>query len=189
MISQVYGGGGNLGGLFDRDFIELYNRGPELVDLDGWTVQYAPPTSGDWASTSLTGTMHPGTYYLIAEHAGDAGGPALPVPDAEGNIPINAISGRVALAASAVQLVGSCPAGCGIADLVGYGAASCAEGGHAAPTLNNTAAALRLGAGATDTGDNAADFTAGPPVPRNRRHGVATGHLRRRLPQADQEAP
>jgi uncharacterized protein len=54
-----------------------------------------------------------------------------------------------------------------IIDLVGYGTANFYEGSGAAPTLSNTTAAFRADGGCSDTDDNAADFTAGPPAPRN----------------------
>jgi predicted extracellular nuclease len=38
MINEVYGGGGNAGATYRRDFIELQNRGSATVDLDGWSV-------------------------------------------------------------------------------------------------------------------------------------------------------
>jgi hypothetical protein len=41
------------------------------------------------------------------------------------------------------------------------------KGSAAAPTLSNTTAALRADGGCTDTDDNAADFTAVTPEPRN----------------------
>ena len=51
-------------------------------------------------------------------------------------------------------------------DFVGYGAANDFETA-AAPGLSNTTADLRAAAGATDTDNNAADFTAGAPAPQN----------------------
>ncbi len=47
------------------------------------------------------------------------------------------------------------------------GPANFFEGGAAAPTLSNTTAALRAGAGCVDTNNNASDFTASAPAPRN----------------------
>ena len=35
VISQVYGGGGNSGGVYTNDFVELFNRGTTAVSLDG----------------------------------------------------------------------------------------------------------------------------------------------------------
>src|SRR4051812_2351791 len=65
VISQVYGGGGNVGAVYNQDFIELLNRGTVTVDLTGWTVQHASATGADWASTPMVGTIAPGQYYLV----------------------------------------------------------------------------------------------------------------------------
>src|SRR5437667_77087 len=53
----------------------------------------------------------------------------------------------------------------------GYGTgasgANCFEGAAAAPTLSNTTANLRGGAGSVDTDNNNLDFATGTPNPRN----------------------
>src|SRR5262249_42952883 len=54
-----------------------------------------------------------------------------------------------------------------VIDLIGYGAATDSEGGHA-PALEATKAAMRGGKGCADTNDNSADFTAETPAPRNK---------------------
>jgi predicted extracellular nuclease len=56
-----------------------------------------------------------------------------------------------------------------IIDLVGYGTggADFFEGTGPAPTISNTTSDSRASGGCTDTDDNAADFTAGAPNPRN----------------------
>ena len=41
VITEVYGGGGNSGAPFNKDFVELYNRASTPVDLTGWSVQYS----------------------------------------------------------------------------------------------------------------------------------------------------
>lgn len=40
VISEVYGGGGNSGAPYNKDFIELYNSSDASVSVDGWSVQY-----------------------------------------------------------------------------------------------------------------------------------------------------
>lgn len=40
VISQIYGGSGNAGGIYKNDFIELFNRGSAPVTITGWSVQY-----------------------------------------------------------------------------------------------------------------------------------------------------
>ena len=52
VINEVYGGGGNSGATFRRDFVELQNRGAVEVMLDGWSVQYHSATgTGAWQAT------------------------------------------------------------------------------------------------------------------------------------------
>ena len=165
VISQVYGGGGNAGATLTNDFIELYNGGASPVDVTGWSVQYAAAAGTSWQVTALTGSVAPGGHYLVGEGAGAGGTTPLPTPDATGSIAMSGTSGKVALVTSATAL--SCGADCdtaaGVRDFVGYGTANDFEGAPA-PGLSNTTAALR---GATDTDNNAADFTAGTPNPRN----------------------
>jgi uncharacterized protein len=167
VVSQVYGGGGNSGATFTHDFVELFNRGDTAASLAGWSVQYASAAGSTWQVTGLSGSLAPGQYYLVQQAAGTGGSQPLPASDATGATAMAAGSGKVALVGSTTPLSGSCPAGA--VDLVGYGStANCFEGGGPAPTLSNPVAALRLDAGCSDTGDNAADFTtANPPTPRN----------------------
>jgi uncharacterized protein len=159
VISQVYGGGGNSGATLRNDYIELFNRGSAPVDVTGWSVQYASAAGTTWAATSLSGTVEPGHYLLVQEAAGaNTNATALPTPDAIGSIAMSATSGKVRLVTN----------GADVHDLVGYGSsATTFEGSGPAPTLSNTTAALRDGDGCSDTDDNAADFGAGSPNPRN----------------------
>ncbi len=168
VVSQVYGGGGNAGATLKNDFIELYNRGTASVSLAGWSVQYASAAGTSWATTVLSGSIVPGAYYLIQEAQGAGGTVNLPTPDATGAIAMSATAGKVALVNSTLALTGACPSSTAFADLVGYGTtATCFEGSGPAPTLTNTTADLRADDGATDTNNNASDFAAGAPNPRN----------------------
>jgi predicted extracellular nuclease len=166
-ISQIYGGGGNSGATYRNDFIELFNRSEMDVSVAGWSVQYASAAGTTWAVTPLNGSVPAGKHYLIQEAAGAGGTLPLPDPDATGTIAMSATAGKVALVASTTALTGACPTGAAIVDFVGYGTtASCFEGTGPTPQLSNTTAALRDDDGATDTDDNAADFTVGAPNPR-----------------------
>ncbi|MBA3246377.1 MAG: lamin tail domain-containing protein, partial [Actinobacteria bacterium] len=173
VISQVYGGGGNSGATLKNDYIELYNRGTTTVDISTWSVQYASSTGSSWARTNLSGSLAPGKYYLVQEAAGTGGTTSLPTPDATGSIAMSATTGKVALVMTQTALTcGSAPGNCfpnaAISDFVGYGtAATNFEGAGPTATLSNTTAALRNGGGTIDTDNNAADFTAGTPNPRN----------------------
>ncbi len=176
VISQVYGGGGNAGAPYQRDFVELYNRGTASVSIAGWTVQYASATGSTWATTALSGSLAPGVHYLVAEATGTAGA-ALPTPDATGTIAMSATAGKVALVTSGTAL--TCATGCataaGVRDLVGYGTTASSAEGSPTPNLSNTTAALRAAAGATDTDNNAADFAVAAPAPRNVAAGGGSG--------------
>ncbi|WP_338286779.1 DNA/RNA non-specific endonuclease [Luteolibacter sp. LG18] len=167
-ISQVYGGGGNSGATYKNDFIELYNGGSTAVNLAAYAVQYASSTGSSWSATNLSGTLQPGHYYLIQEAAGTGGTTNLPTPQATGSISMSASAGKVALTNTQTLLTMSNPVGSSaVVDFVGYGTANAYEGSGAAPTPSATTSDLRAGAGATDTNNNAADFTAGSVTPRN----------------------
>lgn len=168
VISQVYGGGGNSGAPYNSDYIELFNRGNATQSLTGWSVQYASSTGTTWLTQSLSGSIAAGKYYLIKVGPTGTTGAALPTPDLTGSTSINlsGSTGKVALVSSTTALSGSCPSGTTIKDFIGYGSANCAEG-STAPTLSNTTAAKRASNGCTDVNNNATDFSAGAPAPRN----------------------
>jgi hypothetical protein len=170
VVSQVYAGGGNSGASYQNDFVELLNRGSAAVDLGGYTVQYATAAGTSWQVTALAGSLAAGHYYLVQLASSAAVGTALPTPDATGTTNLAATGGKVALVHGTTGLACGAAAGscAGAADdLVGYGSATDYEGSGAAPALDSTHAAARAGAGCTDTNDNAADFTAVAPAPRN----------------------
>jgi predicted extracellular nuclease len=169
VISQVYGGGGNSGAPFHNDFVELFNRGSNTVSLAGWSVQYASSGGSTWQSAPLDGSLEPGRHFLLQLAAGTADGELLPTPDATGGLNLSASAGKVALLDSINLLTGACPAGADIVDLVGYGnAAVCFEGSAPAPSGANARAIFRASGGCVDSDDNAADFFAAAPLPRNR---------------------
>lgn len=166
VISQVYGGGGNSTATYKNDFIEIYNGSMADVALTGWSVQYASATGTSWQTTSLSGTLQPGHYYLVQESAGAGGTTALPTPDATGGIMMGATAGKVALVASTTALSGSCPAG--VVDFVGFGStANCFEGSGPTGAPSNSTAAIRKDYGRVENDDNKNDFAIGAPTPRN----------------------
>jgi predicted extracellular nuclease len=174
VISQVYGGGGNSGAQYTNDFIELYNRGAAAVSVTGWTVQYASAAGSTWSKTALSGSIAAGSHYLVKESSGGTAGAALPTPEATGTISMSASAGKVALVTNATAL--TCSVGCstaaGVKDFIGYGGTASSYETAPAPGLSNTTADQRLGAGATDTDNNAADFGAAAPDPRNSSGGT-----------------
>jgi predicted extracellular nuclease len=165
VISQVYGGGGNSGATYTNDFVELFNPTDGDISLAGSSVQYASAAGSSWQVTTLTGTLAAHHYYLVQEAKGSAGTTPLPAPDASGAIAMSGTAGKVALVDGTAALSGACPTA---VDLVGFGTtASCFEGTAPAPAPSTTTADLRAGQGCTDTNQNASDFTAGAPAPRN----------------------
>ncbi|MCE7982350.1 MAG: hypothetical protein DYG89_14235 [Caldilinea sp. CFX5] len=167
-ISQIYGGGGNSDATLHSDFIELFNVGPEAVNLNGWSVQYAAKEGTDWIVTPLGDVTIAGYgYLLIRQAAGEGGsdaGTALELPDVSGETSMSASAGKVALVAGTTAITGLFDGT--VVDFVGYGDANEAETAPA-DKLTNTKAALRLNGGCVDTNDNALNFERLPPAPRN----------------------
>lgn len=177
-ISQVYGGGGNSSATFNKDFIELYNGGTTSINLSGYAVQYASSTGSSWSKKNLTGTIAPSGYFLIQLSGGSNSTPALPTPDLTASINMSASKGKVALTDTTSTLSGSNPVGgSSIVDFVGFGSANAFEGSGSTSSLSSTKAAIRDSGGATDTDDNAADFSALTPTPRNSLSGGSSGGL------------
>jgi len=169
MLSEVYGGGGNSGATYTRDFVELANRGAD-EDLTGWSVQYLPGTptaSSLWQVTPLSGSIATSQLYLVAEAQGAGGTTPLPSPEVTGTIPMSATAGTIALvrdtAALTCKTAADCAADARIVDLVGYGAAVVRET-NPVGGASNTQSVQRDST--TDTDDNAFDYTAAPPTPK-----------------------
>src|SRR6201995_2494469 len=78
VINEVYGGGGNSGATLTNDFIEVANRSTAAVTVDGWSVQYhSGSATGSWQTTTLSGSIPAGGFYLVGEAQGSGGPPAL----------------------------------------------------------------------------------------------------------------
>jgi endonuclease G len=169
VISQIYGAGGTSGAAYQNDYVELFNRGTETVDVTGWTLQYAAAAGSGWDfnKTPLGGPIAPGEYYLIKLASNGATGAALPPTNVAGNINMSGTQGKIAIVDSFDALAGNCPlTNPHLKDLVGYGGADCGEGNTTAPAASTTDALYRRDNGATDTDFNSLDFTTGAPGPR-----------------------
>lgn len=169
LISEVYGGGGNVGAKYKNDFIELYNAGSTTVDLSAYSVQYASATGYSWLKTPLTGTLAPGKRCLIQEASSGTNGLALPTPQVIGTINMASTAGKVALCKSQTLLTVSNPVGLpDVVDFIGFGTtANAYEGAGPAPAPSVTNSDQRAGGGATDTNNNNTDFTAASAAPQN----------------------
>ncbi len=170
VVSQIYGGGGNTGATFRNDFIELFNRSTAAVNVTGWSVQYASATGTTWQKTTLSGTIQPGQYFLVQQAVGAGGTTNLPTPDVVGTIPMSGTAGKVALVSNdtALACAAACASNAAVVDFVGFGStANNFEGTGPTPAPSNTNAVVRAGNGCTDADNNAADFAAALPTPRN----------------------
>ncbi len=166
VIDEVYGGGGNSGAAFDRDFIEVHNRSAETVSLAGWSVQYTSAAGAAWQTTPLGDvSLAAGGTLLVGQARGTNTSLPTFTPDVDGSIPMSGTGGKVALVSSTTALSGAT----GIAsrpevvDFVGWGAAGDWTGTGAAPATTNATAITR-----TDhvtTADNAKDFRTATPTP------------------------
>jgi predicted extracellular nuclease len=98
VVSQVYGGGGNSGAPYNRDFVELFNPGTAAVNVGGWRLQYASSSGTSWTNgvTLPTATIEPGQYYLVEMSGGTTGDP-LPTPDVSGSVNMSATAGKLVL--------------------------------------------------------------------------------------------
>lgn len=173
VISQVYGGNGSS---YNRDYVEVFNASSSPVNVSGWSIQYASATSTGLFSgngvTSLSGTLQPGQYYLVALATATTGS-AIPTADASGTSNLSGSAGKVVLVNSNAGLAcngGSTPCNAAqvaqIVDLVGYGSANYSESA-AAPALTSSTALFRANGGCGDSNNNASDFATGAPSPRN----------------------
>jgi hypothetical protein len=185
-ISQVFGGGGNSGGTYLNDYVELYNNSNVSIDISGWSLQYGSATGTidlGTCTNCLTvlpagSCIGPNGYFLIQLAAGtNTADPPLPVtpdyaaPQATANN-LSASSGKIALKSD--NITGPCTPTAWV-DLVGYGTANCAEG-LAAGGLSNSTALVRNGSpsGTQDTDNNSADFTVSPSFTPHNSHTPGT---------------
>lgn len=183
VISQVYGAGGNTGATYNRDFVELFNRGSGPVSLNGLTVQYASATgTGNFTvgATLPNINLAPGQYHLVGMSSGANGAP-LPTVDTSGTSSMATAAGKVVLVNGTTALAcngGSTPCSAAqlaqIVDLVGYGAANFFEGTGPTPAPSAILSVFRGSNGCTDTNQNSSDFTTALPAARNSASPLAT---------------
>ncbi len=167
VVNEVYGGGGNAGATWNRDFVELVNVSGAPVSLSGWAVQYASTGGSSWQVTPLTGTLAAGGYLLVGEALGAGGTQTVPV-DVDGSIPMSGTGGKVALTSTAAALTctgTACVTLDAVVDFVGWGAANGYAGAGPAPATTNPTSVSR-DASHTNTANNQADFSVGAPTPQ-----------------------
>lgn len=184
VISQIFGSGGALGETpsqdapYNSDFIEIYNRSNQSVNLNGWSVQYSSQASaGGFDSAGdkvdLSGTINPGQYMLIRMSDPVPGFFPLPTPDFSTQTGFGGMGntgGRVALSRTST-LLGTNYTSTDIEDFVGYGGALNFEGAAATGTPGSSTGVLRKLNASQDTNQNFHDFEVLAPTPRNRSFG------------------
>ncbi|MFO0737149.1 MAG: lamin tail domain-containing protein [Labilithrix sp.] len=182
VISQIYGGGGTSTGVWNRGYVELFNRTKSPISLKGVSLHYSGPISdlGLAARLPADAVIPAGGYYLVGFLAGQSGFDLR--PDTNG-LPVGVlpVNGKLAIVRmvqddgdAATQKMGcgsadsgTCNGQARLIDLVGYGVTTDKEGAETAAPPGMKKALLRKDAGCTDTGDNRADFEVGEPKPRS----------------------
>ena len=159
VISQYYGGAGSGGALWNKDFVELFNRSSAPVSLSGWSVQYQSAAGTTWQAIALpNATLQPGQYFLVTAMNGNTGG-NIADGDATSGLSLSATAGKVALASVAKAMTTA--EGEAVIDMVGFGNANRFEGSVApAPSTANSIQRGELGC--LDTDNNGNDFSAAP---------------------------
>ena len=167
VISQFQTGGGGAG-TFNDEFIEIFNRGADPVDLNGYRLVYRSATGSNdvnipFATWTATTVIPAGGYYLIASTSYD--GTVTP------NLLYNPTTCQCSMGAAGGGLalrLGDNNTGAMI-DSVGWGTATniFVEGTvTAAPAANNSQS--RQENGCQDTDNNSANFVSTTPsAPRN----------------------
>lgn len=169
VINEVYPGGGNVGAVYNADYVELYNKGATSINLSTYSLQYSAAAGTNWSSkTTLTGSIAAGSYYLARVSSVNAtNGIALPVTPNHTATNINiGGNGNIALVSNSAQLTcaaAACASDDSVVDLVAMGNALAFPGTAAAP--NPAAESASRDNVSTNTADNAADFTSATPTP------------------------
>src|SRR5262245_29548422 len=112
VISQLYGGGGNVGATYQNDYVELLNRTAAPISISGWSLQYTSAAGSSW-STNLfalpSATIPAGSYFLVQMASTNPVGSVLPTPDAISTINMSATTGKIALVTNTTALTGTNP--------------------------------------------------------------------------------
>jgi hypothetical protein len=175
VISQVWGKGNSVpANLPQASYVELFNRTANPIDMSGWSVQVALASSSSWSSMTLAATVQPYSYFLVRVSDGSLTvasdavfAPTTNILGATGG----PVGNKVVLRSTVEALDVACPTGDStIIDMVGFGSSSnCYETSRAQgiSTVGNGLTPTRNSGGCIDTDNNASDFAATIPAPRN----------------------
>jgi hypothetical protein len=179
LISELAAGG--TGGTGD-EFVELYNAGPQPLDIGGWKLQYRSAAGVSWGIllTFPQGAVVPARgHYLVASATGYAG--LTPDATRAGALSLSETAGHLRVGGPQVGPGTDAATARHVFDLVGWGSTAVGPEGTAVPSAafsggaslerkagpSSTAASMAGGADALsgngqDTDDNAADFVERP---------------------------
>ena len=153
VINEVYGGGGNKGAAYNKDFVELYNPTDQPIDVSGWTIDQRSTNGNSGNIHTLTGVVPAKSTFLITSTPGSNGDAVTGSDDESAKFNFSA-KGAIAVLLDANG---------NEVDIVGWGGASLAEGAPAGGTAAGTSIQrVTLG---VDTDNNATDFTVATPTP------------------------
>ena len=153
VINEVYGGGGNSGAKFNKDFVELYNPTDQPIDVTGWTFEQRSTGDNVGNTHTLSGVVPAKSTFLITSTPGSNGDAITDADDTTAKFNFSGKGAIAVLLDSADDVV----------DLVGWGDASRAEGAPANGTANATS--IQRSTLGVDTDNNAADFVVATPTP------------------------
>lgn len=158
VINEVYGGGGNNGAVFNRDFVELYNPTSGEIDVSGWSInQYAKNATVANTYRLPAGTIIAAKGSIVIGFAGGSTGDNLPEGILDGSKGVNFSTKR-----GGAELTD--PEGNRI-DLLAWGTDSKVnEGEKASAPTGNAESWKRIQTG-VDTDDNSKDFELATPTP------------------------
>jgi hypothetical protein len=176
VINEVYGGSEN-GGIYNADFIELYNFSSTSIDISDYSVQYYTASQVNLGAPTSTahipdGTvMQPFSYFVIRVSPNDRSGSPLPCTSLNSSASfaetgIASEGGKLVLSSTGADLA-DCTQTALVIDRVGWGSTPviCNETFNANAPSATTSIQRRAGSTA-DRDNNNTDFTAlGLPTP------------------------
>lgn len=169
VINEVYGGS-ETGGVYNADFIELYNSSSAAVNISDYSVQYY--TAGQINGGAPTSTAHipdgtimaPFSFYVIRVSPDNRAGAVFPCTSLNASASfaetgIASEGGKLVLSSTGADLP-DCTSSLNVVDRLGWGIApefECNELFNAGePT---TAKSVQRRSGRGDTDNNSTDFT------------------------------
>jgi hypothetical protein len=181
VFSQIYSGGGQPGSIYKNNFVELFNRSNNTVDISDQPFYVTTDTGQfNFGLVFIGGPsgmlIPPGGYFLIVfQTTGTEGGPLpffdLIVPQFSPFTINLSPAGKIAFSKPGSSQAGGCSSSNpSLIDFVGYGTtANCFEGTGPTANLSETTAAIRKTSGCTDANNNSSDFFVSTPNPRTSR--------------------